>query len=330
MEINLRQTIDETLDEFVDNVTMDSLKNDTHGMPIVYQCAFSNRLPSIFKNGMSREFAGSAGGNAYCTGLYTTFNLSSTIENNRTKAHLYGDAILKMAIKSYEGFLIANKRIAQEVYGDKWRFEDQLKILLPPNELERLKRSPYYPDIVYPNNHYSSDNVKAFCIAMGGMSRGCDPKLNEFGIMGFVFHGRSDGDVAIIRDFKAIIPLAYSLDQARTWRTDLLTDETLENTARDFDPLIFLGKAVKEYVNPKSYRVINGYMKVQRKSDNKYNFINASTHKLLSPIWFENASPMNDNRRAFVKYNDNTFYVGEDGFYETEDDEYPFADFEDV
>lgn len=328
--MNLRQTINETLDEFVDNVTMDSLKNDTHGMPIVYQCAFSNRLPNIFKNGMSREFAGSAGGNFYCTGLYTTFNLKSTIENIKTKASVYGDAILKMAIKSYDGFFIANKRIAQEVYGDKWRFDDQLKILFPPTEYQRIRNSGYWSEIVSTMHHRTSANVVAFCEAMGGMRRACDPKLNEFGIMGFVFNGANDGDVAIIRDFKAIIPLSYSLDQGRTWRTDLLTDETLENTARDFDPLIFLGKAVKEYVDPKSYRVINGYMKVQRKSDNKYNFINASTHKLLSPIWFENASPMNDNRRAFVKYNDNTFYVGEDGFYETEDDEYPFADFDDI
>ena len=66
--------INEAIDEYMD-VSYEDLSNDKHNLPIVYQLAFSDRLPSIFRNGFSREYAASAGGNFYCTGLYSTFDL---------------------------------------------------------------------------------------------------------------------------------------------------------------------------------------------------------------------------------------------------------------
>ena len=40
---------------------------------------------------------------------------------------------------------------------------------------------------------------------------------------------------------------------------------------------------------------------------------------------------MNDNKIAFVMNDDGeTFYVGPDGYYENEDDDYPFMTFDDV
>ena len=35
----------------------------------------------------------------------------------------------------------------------------------------------------------------------------------------------NDGNVAIIRDFKGIIPLSYSQDHGRTWKDDLFNEE---------------------------------------------------------------------------------------------------------
>lgn len=56
---SFRNLLKEALDEYLD-VSFDDLKNDNHNLPIVYQLAFSDRLPSIFRNGMSREFAATA------------------------------------------------------------------------------------------------------------------------------------------------------------------------------------------------------------------------------------------------------------------------------
>ena len=138
--LDIKTIIKEEINEYLDT-SYDDLRNNRHNLPIVYQLAFEDRLPSIFKNGFSREFAATAGGNFYCTGLYTTFDLNSTIENSKTKADLYGGAIIKMGIKSYERFFICNKKIAQQVYGSHFRPEDQLEILFKdyPNVLKQFK-----------------------------------------------------------------------------------------------------------------------------------------------------------------------------------------------
>ena len=53
------QIIKETVDEYLD-INFNQLKNNQHNLPIVYQLAFSDRLPSIFRNGFSREYAATA------------------------------------------------------------------------------------------------------------------------------------------------------------------------------------------------------------------------------------------------------------------------------
>ena len=328
--INIRKILREEINEYLDT-SYDDLKNNRHNLPIVYQLAFEDRLASIFKNGFSREFAASAGGNYYCTGLYTTFDLNSTIENSKTKADLYGGAIIKMGIKSYDRFFICNKKIAQQVYGSHFRPEDQLKILFKDNPeiLQKFINSSLYNNVIQTSNRRTALNVASFLEILGGMHCRADNKLNELDIRGFVFYGANDGNVAIIRDFKAIVPLAYSLDNAKTWKTDLFSKKTYDNTANDYDPIIFLGKDISKYINPQRYRMINGYMKVQSKKDNKFNFLDKDKN-ILSPIWFSKASDMNDNQMALVMNDDGeTFYVGVDGYYDSENEDYTFMSFDD-
>lgn len=335
LDFKIKNILRETINEYLDQ-SYDDLKIGRHNLPIVYQLAKRDRINGIFKNGFSREYAATAGGNYYCTGLYTTFDLNSTLRNSQDKSDLYGDTIIKMAIKSYDRFFICNKKIAQEVYGDKYRMQDQLEILFKdyPQILHYIKHSPQYSTIIQTQSPRTAQNVAALLEALGGMNCRADNNLNKFDIRGFVFYGANDGYVAIIRDFKAIVPLAYSLDKGRTndksWRNDLFTQNTYKNTAQDYDPIIFLGDDTSYYKNPKSFRMINGYMRVQRAVDDKFNFLDKDKN-ILSPIWFKNASPMNKEHMALVKNDDDeTFYIGEDGFYDNIDDEYPFAQFSDI
>lgn len=328
--------INESLTEYMD-VSYDDLSGDNHGLPIVYQLAFSNRLKSIFRNGMSREFAASAGGNFYCTGLYSTFDLDSTIRNSITKKKLYGDAIVKMGIKSYERFFICNKNIAKQVYGKYYQPKDQLEILFKdyPDVLNYLKKSIYYNHIIQTEGRRTAQNVAALLEALGGMHCRADDKLNEYDIRGFVFYGANDGNVSIIRDFKAIVPLAYSLDNGKTWKKDLFSERTFNNTARDHDPIIFLGRDATSYINPRNYRVINGYMRVQRKDDKKYNLIDEKTKEFISPIWFDGLSNMDSNGFATAVSKELTdsndlFYINSEGCYETPNDDYAFIYFSDM
>lgn len=320
--IGLRDIISER----VRGVTYDSMMTSESNMPKVYQVTFKDRLPSIFKYGFSREYAASAGGNYYCTGLYTTFSLSSSKDNLRTKHGLYGDCLLQMYVSSFDRFFIANKDLAIKTYGEKYRLADQIEYLFKdwPDKLQSIKNSRLYGRIVNENEYYTSNNVVAFLEEMGGMRRACDPQLAKYDIRGFIFRGSNDGKVALIRDFKAIIPYSFSVDTGKTWSTELFSQDTLDFSANDDDPIIFLGADEKKYVNPTKYRVINGYMRVQRKSDKKYNFLDGETKEVISPLWFDTASDFADNGRAVVQSGGETFYIDNQGFYENEDDEYPF------
>ncbi|MBR6516368.1 MAG: hypothetical protein IKT40_05885 [Bacilli bacterium] len=335
IDLKIKQMLRETINEYLEQ-SYDDLRGGKHNLPIVYQLAKRDRVEKIFKNGFSREYAATAGGNYYCTGLYTTFDLQSTLNNSQDKADLYGDVIIKMAIKSYDRFFICNKKIAREVYGDKYRMEDQLEILFEkyPQILQNIRNHPNYSTIIQTSSSRTAQNVAALLEVLGGMQCRADDNLNRFDIRGFVFYGANDGYVAIIRDFKAIVPLAYSLDKARTtdksWRNDLFTEKTYSNTAGDYDPIIFLGNDISYYKNPKSFRMINGYMKVQRAIDGHYNFLDKDKN-LLSPIWFKLASDMNKDQMALVKDDDgDTFYINPYGFFNSPDDDYPFAQFSDI
>jgi hypothetical protein len=333
MEFNFEKIIQETIEEYVDDVKFDDKGELQSNLPIVYQLAFEDRLPSIFKNGYSREFAATAGGNYYCTGVYTTFNLNSTIQNSKDKASLYGGAIVKLGIKSYERFFICNKKIAQKVYGANFHPEKQLEILFSeyPTVLEYIKRSPYYSTIIQTTSPRTAMNVAALLEVLGGMHCRADDNLNKYDIRGFVFHGSNDGDVAIIRDFKAIIPLAYSTDGAKTWSKKYFSQSTLNNSANDHDPIIFLGSDSNYYMNPQNYRFINGFMVVQRKIDGKYNFMDDKKNILFPESWFDNASKFDNKGKAMVKIGDIVFYVDKyRHVYEKQNDKYPVMSFEEL
>lgn len=277
------------------------------------------------------------GGNFYCTGLYTTFDLKSTIENSLTKKDLYGDAIVKMGIKSYDRFFICNKSIAQQVYGAKFTPQDQLEMLFKdyPQTLDYIKKHRLYGDIIQTSNRRTAINVQALLTVLGGMHCRADDNLNKYDIRGFVFYGSNDGNVAIIRDFKAIVPIAYSTDNAKTWNNKLFSKNTYNNTAKDHDPIIFLGADANYYKNPKKYRMINGYMRVQRLLDNKFNLLDEKDKKPISPIWFDGLSNMESNGFATavsreITDTDEMFYINNIGCYENITDNYPFLYYDEM
>ena len=320
------------ISEYVKDISFEDIKNGNNGnMPCVYQLTFPNRLKSIFRNGFSAEFAASAGGNFYCKGLYTTFSLRSTIKNLQDKGSLYGTAILKEQIPSYEGFLIFNKEIAKQTYGNDWHYLSQLKMFFPDKKIGEWHSKGILSTITNEYEEWTAKNVQTLLhLGLSGMRCASDQDLTNYGVQGFLFKGHNDGKVCIIRDFKRILPLEYSLDGGQTFKNDLLTQRTFEKSFKEYDPEMFLGKDAPKYVSPEKCRMINNYMKVQRKTDKKYNFISEKDKSILSPLWFDMASDMGSNHMAFVSNQGETFYVGENGYYENENDDFPFATFDEI
>ncbi len=300
--MNIKNIIRETIEEYIDNVSYDSLKNDSHNLPIVYQLAKSDRIASIFRNGYDREYAGTAGGNFYVTGVYSTYNLQSTLNNLGDKASLYGDTIVKLGIKSYERFFIMNYDIAKKVYGKNYLPENQLKILFGNNKevYNKIINSKLYKNIISTTNHYTSHNVQALLESLDGMRRASDQTLRDCDVRGFVFYGANDGHVAIIMDFKAIVPLAYSKDKGKTWKKELFSQKTIENTVQTHDALTLLGKDAKSKGLIPISKFINGAIIVQDKRTQLYNLY-TSDKKLISDYWFEQVSPFDSKGRSLVK-----------------------------
>lgn len=322
--IDYRRILRETIEEFMD-VSYNDVKQGTHSMHSLYQVAFKDRLPSIFRNGFSIQYAATAGGNFYCTGLYTTFKLSSTIENLSKHYGNYGDTILKIGIESFDRFLIYNEKIAMETYGDKYSIADQLEYLFKdyPDKLNYIKNSRSYDYIINTNHQgYTSDKVQAFLELMGGLQCRCDSQLELYDIRGFIFHGRNDGFVCIIRDYKSIMPLAYSED-GKVWKDNLFSTNTIDNTAKSKDAVKFLGANFKSYINHRFYTMENGWWVVQRASDRKFNLLNDETKKPMSPIWFKCVSRADENGFSLVKDDEgNMFYINEYGIYSKPDKNY--------
>lgn len=326
MGINLKQIINETVDEYLDKtVTFDNVLIQPN-FQTVYQVTPKNRLKSIFTHGYSREFTGTNAGNMYGAGVYTTYSLKSTQHNC---GGYYGNTIIKMITPSFDRFFIGDKTIAQQVYGEKYDFESQLKKLFRYYKplLEEIKQSQYYKNIIQTTQPYTSINVQALLMALGGLSGKADHILNKVNIRGFIFKGRQDGQVAFIRDFNSVLPVAYSTDKGVTFKTDLFNKELFNKVQNGHDPIIYTRKFLDNFIDPKSYRFINGFMRVQRKYDGKYNFLkpkaNGEAMKYLLPrnAWLDRASDMDANHRAKVYIKSiGDLYVDENGFYENEND----------
>lgn len=293
----------------------------------IYHCANQKDIPSIFKFGFERFYFGKGIGQMYGPGIYCTTDLQSSIVNSYRG--LYGPVIVRAEIKSYNRCLIWESTIAKEVYGGKWRIQDQLEMFVP-EYIEEMKRLPI---MVFDGYSDGCRNMYDFIVkprernSVGG--RQIWAQRNNFRngspydkIRGFVFYGSADGHTAVLKDAKNAIPLEYSIDHGKTWKY-ARTEETLRYTKDDFDVELDYGK---KYT--KTYPVEYGFSRVQNK-DNKFNFIDKNG-KELTTTWFDGAGDfyeiIEDFKAAVVVYNGKEFYLTQDGdIYETLEDDAPYC-----
>lgn len=319
-----------TVDDFKDkrNNYYDKLSQEEYicGFPVVYQITDRRNLPSIFKNGFDREFTGSKAGNMYGPGVYSTYRLSSS--NDNVKKGIYGDTFIKMLVLSkFKDFLIYDKTVALRTYGkDGWRIESQLMKFFGSEECAKMRKSGVWrlitSDMIGRTAEYAYNVWRNFG----------DEYLIKHGVAGFIFLGGHDGYVSVIRDFKNVLPIAYSVDFGKTWRNDLFTQDTVDTIFYNVDGRTFYGKDVDKYTNTKDNksalnRRINDFIMVQK--GNKYNFLDVNHNELSPYIDFDAASPIRNNGMSYVVINDPKFvevtgepfegYVSKFGVHDDED-----------
>lgn len=296
-----------------------------HGTPL-------KNLDSIFTFGFERYFGGSHVGELYGRGIYSTYDLDSTIDNLTTGKY-GGKLIIKIEVFNLNKFIIYDKEVARKVYKNKASIKDQFELIFPKETIDELKRMKFISDqyeslydfLIDETITYSSDQCIRLYTATNHFK---DLKIESpyDNLDGFIFNGRSDGKVCIIKDFKNALPVEYTKDLGATWikkESEKLKKYTLD----DFDAQYRFGKKYKT-VNVPTY----GYSKVQNHK-NKINYIDKSG-KELSPFWFDDGSNFDefpDGRiMATVRIEDGYFLLDnkKNMYLSIDDDEkYEISDF---
>lgn len=124
-------------------------------------------------------------GDMYGKGLYTVYEL----ENTLTSRGFYGEYVYKLKV-NLSGFVIFDKDIAMKVYGQALTPRQQLLSL----GLDDL--TGFVPDTFSTSDFTSDDALKASMNLKGK-------------VKGLVFTGRRDGQVAVIYDPSAVVPVSW-------------------------------------------------------------------------------------------------------------------------
>ena len=302
----------------VQEVSLDDFNPDDPSNFYVYHCARERDLDSIFKFGFESFYLGSNVGNMYGRGVYTTTDLESSINNARNGT--YGKIIVKIQIISYDNYLIWDKGIAEKVYGNKSSIVDQLNSIVPAHIIEKAKNTPYGNETLYSHittdREYTSENA----LAVYKSSKGDGESIYDY-VEGFAFKGRNDGNVAVVKNVKNLIPLYYSSNYGSTWEKGY-NEKTLQHTLGDFDVDLLYGKKYAKTSVP-----VNGYSKVTNK-EGKINYIDKDGNE-VSETWFNSGSDFTDHDGMLlttVMYNSHVLLLGTDGaIYLNPDDEYPIC-----
>ena len=278
---------------------------------IVYHCARKETLPSLFKFGFEGYFAARGVGNMYGRGVYSTFSLRSSINN--AKRGEYGNVILKCKVRSIKNFLIFIKDLAIREYGENWKLEDQLKLLVPSRYISMMERQGVLKQIINVNPNHSSVNAYAFTCAEDAV-----PEIGK-NVEGYIFVGNHDGDVAVIKDFKNVLPIQYSTDMGKTWKDIPKTKAYERNVENDVDLKYHVGNLYDEV----PYNFTNGFAKVKKRG--KYNYLNQETYKegVISDVWFDSGSDTFTTDGYCLVYKDGTpYYI----YYDKDDKTYSILD----
>lgn len=308
----LTESIEEANEDFGTNVkgdlTIDDIKQ---GEPVYHRPQDSRDsnplsvIQSLMQNGFSREYTGDNGGNMYGPGVYNVYSLRSS--NDRATG--YGRYIVQSyVLGGYKDFLIFNIDIAKKYYGENWPIVNQIKMLMPRNLAEKVLHG--VPGLNHcMNNNKTSYDIKTSIPAVN-ITRLLGNDINKTKIRGIIYSGGHDGNCCFVRNFSDVIPYSYSADNGKTWTVGI-TENLIWRAGHNTDVDAMIRNRVddngKKLFSDVADRSINGYVRVYK--NNKVNYFEVATNKLISDVWFDFAEDFDDDDTAKVVYNGEKYYI---------------------
>jgi hypothetical protein len=183
------------------NIRFSALLEEVYGVNVVayHRTKSEDIISGIIDKGFIPGY-----GMMYGQGFYATYDLDSQLKPDMKES--YGDIILKVFIKAYK-FLIFDYEIAKKLYKNKYTIIDQLKqmnLLKYVRDIKTIERYSTTLETI----EYSSD------IALKVYE---NEKSIISSINGIIFIGRKDGKVIVAYEPNAIIPMAFSEDNGKSW-----------------------------------------------------------------------------------------------------------------
>ena len=252
----------------------------------VYHRTKSEDIVNLIKSD-GFKFGGNVGW-LYGPGVYTVYDLDSTIDNNFAIKN-YGDYIIKNKLKVVD-FLIFDPVEAKKVYGPNYKLQDQWELITNGKNVKNNDKIVSFLTSINDNpTKMTSDMVQSFISNMN-MSD-ITPYIN-----GLIFTGVHDGKVAIVFDRTLLTPMAVA-----KCGYDCVSPEFKKLS--DVKNMKYNSKKKHIAINEPSDRIdnINDWMKwVDRQIDKG---IDMSDHIIKEIIKF-NYDPYNDEQlRIIDKYN---------------------------
>lgn len=144
------------------------------------------------------------GGAMYGKGIYSTYDLKSSLRNSNMQA--YGGEVVKAEV-DISGFVICDYDLAKQIYGQNYKLIDQIKALnldrranldmgRIANWSEELEKGGWTSDIACPLSH----------------------KIVNSGARGIIFTGRNDGKVCVSFREINVTPLEHAWVDGRTYK----------------------------------------------------------------------------------------------------------------
>lgn len=275
----------------------------------LYHCTTKEAVEGISKYGACREFTGKHS-NFYGQGFYTTFELGSSMDNS---GGYYGKYIIKFGLNGgFDDFLFFDKEMNEKYNGGE-PIEHQIERLCPQDVVDKLKRSNFFAkansnDGIHRliNKELTAGGPREFFLALKGnqlpssnltpyqVENGCrlydELDISKTKVRGYIFVGRNDGEVCLVRDFHSLIPLKYfdptigtnPLDETDSGWINILNKDTFDTINKSVDIGTYIRGKYPE--TPMNTKTICGYVLVKGRPQGKYNYVNADTMEELLPI----------------------------------------------